>query len=103
MKAKLRKLFEYGVPKIVEVWWTDAYGQNRWHSRANTERERTAVKSVGYLVIDEPDFIAIARSAGGGVDSASRGPDDASEDEGTLHIPRGMVRRIRTLAPARSE
>lgn len=102
MKAQLRRLFDYRVPKIVEVWWTDAYGQNRWHSRANTERERTAVKSVGYLVVDEPDFIAIARSAGGGADSAAR-DDDASEDEGTLHIPRGMVRRIRTLAPGRSE
>lgn len=84
-------LFQYKVPRMVEVWWTDAYLQNRWHDREVTERHRSAVKTIGYLAGQDERFITLVQSIGG----------DASEDDhddgAALHIPRGMVVKMRTL------
>jgi hypothetical protein len=100
MKRVLREVFAFETPKIVEVWWTDAYAQNAWHPRSKKERERGAVKTVGYLIHDDDIYITVARSVGTDDSGQEHGDPD---DEGTLNIPRGMIVKLRQLAPPRSK
>ena len=50
----------------VEIEWLDSISEGRWNSLDNIEREATrdamCHRSIGYLIIDNDDFVLIAGS-----------------------------------------
>jgi hypothetical protein len=77
-------------PKLVYVEWEDAYTQEAgWKSIKKLRKQKPVlVKSVGYLVKDDPNFIIVA---------GTYVPEDGDCD-GDTTIPRGMIRKVINIA-----
>lgn len=73
-------------PKLVFVEWLDAYSsESGWKSAKKMRGQKPVrVKSVGWLVADEPDYITVA---------GTFIPSDGDGD-GDVTIVRGMIKRI---------
>ena len=71
---------------LVEVIWDDAAGlRHGWMDRLERPTPQLAL-SVGFLVVDNPEHIIIASDT-----------DNEGGHNGRTQIPRGMVKRIKTL------
>lgn len=71
---------------MVEVIWDDAAGfRDGWKDKTDPIEPQLAV-SVGFLIVDTPDHIILASDT-----------DERGAHNGRTQIPRGMVKRIKTL------
>lgn len=71
---------------MVEVLWDDAAGlRHGWMDRTEKPRPQLVI-SVGFTIVDEPDYIIIASDVDG----------DAAHN-GRTQIPRGMVKNVKLL------
>lgn len=71
---------------IVQVIWEDITTQDGWIKPGHANIDPCIMSSIGYLVIDNPDYIVYA--------------SDLAEDgttNGRTQVPRGNVRSIRVL------
>lgn len=75
--------------RLVLIEWLDAYSApSGWKSRDSLKAQKPiAVKSVGYMIEDNPQFITLA---------SSWVEDD--DMDGDITILRGMITEIRELA-----
>lgn len=71
--------------KPVTIHWVDIYNLNGWHLAADLEAPES-MEATGYLVRDEPNWVAIA---------TTYCPGDPGEDsQGVTVFPRGCILRI---------
>jgi hypothetical protein len=77
--------------RVVLVEWLDAFtGDAGWkHLKKLRKQAPVLVRSVGYVVTDDPDYVTIA---------ASHVPSD-DDCDGDVTIPRGMIKSITDLVP----
>lgn len=77
-------------PKLVYVEWLDAYTQAAgWKNIKKLRKQKPVlVRSVGYLVKDDPDFIIVAGTY----------VEEDGDCDGDVTIPRGMIKMVKDIA-----
>ena len=71
---------------LSEIWWDDAAGlRHGWMDRTEKPRPQL-VLSVGFLIVDEPDYVIFASDT-----------DSDAAHNGRTQIPRGMIKNIKIL------
>lgn len=85
-----KKSSEIENPRLVYVEWLDAYTQKAgWKNVKKLRKQKPVlVKTVGFLVKDDPDFVIVA---------GTFVPTDGDCD-GDVTITRGMIKRVVDLA-----
>lgn len=74
--------------KAAHVVWEDATTQAGWHTmESNTDRSPATIHSIGWVVEETPEFIAI---------SHTKDADDSAVN-GFMSIPKGWIRRRKNV------
>lgn len=71
---------------IVEVRWDDAESMSHWQEAPTKVDKSTLMMTLGFLIVDQPDYLLVADSY--------EISDDSKLIGGTTKIPRGMVREM---------